>query len=314
MKKTSLCALVFLCGCATTNSNSGLKARIQNSPMVSVSGPRVFIEVRTQDQKPLRTPFADLVKAEAHGYLAERGFKAVESPADAHTILVFVAGSRDRQISVPAQTYLMPIYNPGQQTNVNVQNNSGGWASGSVSSQGQMGWTQGYRGGYVAQIQDQWIELAGYVQRHGYRAKLAFNGQVWRTHNAVDFSSEPVVKRAIQSLLSKTMLAKVDELSLSETAERPGCFYVLGVVWNKEKVDQNEGFFIERFMPSSSAKSAGLAVGDHVLSINEVSLGHVANDPARLDELLHAEQVHVTFERSGKTKTTAVKPTLSCPG
>ncbi|MEQ1666292.1 MAG: PDZ domain-containing protein, partial [Bdellovibrionales bacterium] len=252
-----VCAL--LAGCATS-----FKTEMQNSPMAMLTGPNVYIDIINEEGKTLVTPFSDVIRAETYKYMAARGFSVAKSKSEAHTVLQFSPGLRNHEVDVPGQTYVVPVYQPGQQANYNFYNNSGGSVYGTVQSQGTTQWQTGYREGYKTQIQDQWLQIAGFVQENGVPPKQAFGGQIWRTSNNVEFfSNENTLRQGVAELLDKTMLAHVSRAPASATQKRPGCRPMVGFEIDPTKVEKGQSI-IKRVMPNSAAEEAGLKNGDEI--------------------------------------------------
>jgi hypothetical protein len=287
---------------------------MQNSPRAILTGPKVYVDTISAEGKTLATPFADVIKAEAYNYMAVRGFTKAKSKLDAHTVLLFSPGLKDREVNVPGQTYMVPTYQPGQQTNFNAYSSNGTFVNGSAQSQGTTQWHTGYREGYTAQIQDQWLQLGGYIQENGTIPKQAFQGQIWRTSNEVEFfSNENALRNGVRQLLDKTLLAQLKRAPASESNKRPGCRPMIGFEIDPEKAKDNGPTIIKRVMPDSPAEVAGLKAGDEIKTMAGYSYSEISSNPDRAANIYQSGNIKVVVARDSSEKEFKVKPKEICP-
>lgn len=305
-----LCLALFLSGCAVR----GLRTEIQNSPLVKLSGPNVYVEVFSSDGKQITGPTADTIKDEAYKTLAEKGYVQAPTLADAHTSIGFFLGTRVRDVQVPGQTYLIPSYQPGQQTTYRFRNQYGQTATGTATSQGTTQWQTGYREGYNTSVTDQWIMVYGYVQKYGSRRVQTFQGQTYQTKEKVNLlSNNKAIRSAVHKLMSTSSLFEVDHAPAASSSDRPGCRPIIGLDINYEKLNADKTAIVTTIVPKSSAELAGIKPGDQIESIEGLDYTDFFSNPERTDEFYKKDSLRVVVTRNSKTKNLDVKPKIECP-
>lgn len=298
----------------TMGCTSNFKTEMQNSPMANLTGNQIYVDVASPNGETLSTPFSDIIKEETYKYLAMRGFTKANSKADAHMILFFSPGHRDRTVNVPGQTYLVPVYKDGQQTNFNASSNNGSYVYGSTRSQGTTQWHTGYREGYTVQAQDQWLHLDGYFQENGTQPKQAFQGQIWRTSNKVAFfSNENALREGVLQLLNKTMLATIKQAPTSISNVRPGCRPMLGFEVDQEEAKNSGANIIKRVIPNSAAEDAGLKLGDDIRTLAGYPYSELSSNPERAAKIYQSGSIKVVVVRNSNDREFKIEPKELCP-
>lgn len=303
-----LISLVTCSGCVS------LKSQMQVNPMAQISGPSILVEVQTEAGEQINNSFSAVIKDEAYKYLAAKGFVPTQSRAEAHSAVIFVPGTKDRQVYVPAQTYAVPVYQPGQTTTYNFYNNKGGSVYGSSQSSGTTQWQTGFREGYTAEIQDQWIQVYGYAQDNGKIPEEIFRGQVWRTKSDREFlNSEFDLRSGIRMVLQKSLFARVQRAPASSSSRLPGCRPMIGFEIDKEKLGASKVAVVAKVRAKTAADEAGIEAGDEVTTIAGHTYSDFTSDQNRVLSSYRSGPVKVTVLRKGVIKEFNIKAKETCP-
>lgn len=305
--------LTFAFLCIATFGCSSFVTRVDNDPVNSEpSGDVAFIRVNSEDGKSLDDSFfGKLVRDQASRWLSSRGFKITEDQKLAHTTLVFVPVMKSRDVYVPGHTYSVPTYQNSSTTS--TIRDSMGWKIGSVETAPANSWMptgqqMHYQEGYTATIQDRWILIEVWRAIRGKPPERVSFGQAYPKAQYLEFfENQTTIRNAVQTLIEKTGLAKVDRAPASISNLDPGCWPRLGIAFEKnEKL--HKGLMIRSFSQNSNAPSAGLKKGDTVLSIDGIAL---VNSPP-LKKYSEGQQVSVVISRLGKEMTKEVPTAMIC--
>ncbi len=148
-----------------------------------------------------------------------------------------------------------------------------------------------------------------YQQSYGYKPELLTEGVVIPTmYNQAFLHDQRNIGRIVGLGLSKSILGTIERAPASiETPKPQDCWPMLGLSFDQS--DHANKYTIVGFHPKSTAPSAGLRIGDRILSIGTQVLGTDSNDTPPLSE---GDVVTVTGIRSGKSFSKKVKARILC--
>lgn len=317
-KKITMLLLVLAnFGCATS-----FKSEMKTNPMTKLTGGNTYVKVMV-DGKEIDSSFAGIIKDEAYQFLEKKGFHQVQSPADAHFVVIFNPGERSRDVQVPGQTYLVPVYNNNQnnQSYTSTVTNQYGQQLGTVHTQQNSNpynfspsdYKTMYREGYNATIVDQWLMVYGMVQKHGDFPQDMFEGQIYRTSNNVEFfSSESAIRNAVKSLLAKSSINNLNRVPAATDNKRPGCRKRLGWQTDFKVKQETKEDVVSIVEPTSGAKAADIRPGDKITRVDGKPYDDFFANRTLASRAYAKGTIEVELERDGKQMSKKVTPKLIC--